>query len=428
MKRKNKFFRGTTHRVNQTQFDVCITKLANGVTVINEQIPYYNSFALGIGVKVGSRDDYFGKEGISHLLEHCVFRRTQNYESKQINELFEKFGSYSNAFTTKEYTAYYVRALNQNFEKVWNLLSEIVFQPKFDKRDIAKEKSIVKEEIRSYNEDPEEEIFDVTDKYLFQNSSLAHPIVGKIKTVNSISLEDISNFYQDFYQSNNVVVVYIGEMDDLELIDKISQKLENLTKSTKRVERVSTIIEHKTFNIKLKRQFLQSHISFAKTFPNLSIRERYLGAIANLLLGDCASSRLYKSLREKSALVYNVFSTFTSYSDTSAIYIYATTNPNKKEKTIGRIQKELELIHNVGFDENELLLAKEQLKSTTIMALENSSERMQSIIKSQLTFGRYESLYETIDIVDSITLDELNKFAKKHFAPDSWSSIIFEPK
>ncbi|MFN3270347.1 MAG: M16 family metallopeptidase, partial [Candidatus Kapaibacteriota bacterium] len=120
MKRKNKFFRGTTHRVNQTQFDVCITKLANGVTVINEQIPYYNSFALGIGVKVGSRDDYFGKEGISHLLEHCVFRRTQNYESKQINELFEKFGSYSNAFTTKEYTAYYVRALNQNFEKVWN--------------------------------------------------------------------------------------------------------------------------------------------------------------------------------------------------------------------------------------------------------------------------------------------------------------------
>lgn len=428
MARKSKFLQLTQKSYEFLKTKINQTRLDNGILVITERITFFNSFALGIGINVGSRDDYPGKEGISHLLEHCVFRRTKNYESKQINELFEKYGAYANAFTTKEYTTFYVRALNRNFFKVWDLLREIVFEPKFDLKDINKEKSIVKEEVRSYNEDPEEEIFDITDKYLFQNSSLSHPIVGGVNTLNNIELNDIVRFYNEFYIPSNIVLVYIGELSHEEIVDLFSKTI--VKKEYNHIYRNRRKLSD--FNIKfqkkLKRQFIQSHMSFSRILPILSAKERYLAAITNLLLGDCSSSRLYKSIREKSALVYNVFSLFTTYSDCSSLYIYSSTHPKKQEKTFEMISKELEKLHNLGFTENELFLAKEQIKSSTIMALENYSERLQSIIKSELTFGDYEPLTKTIQLVDSITLDELNDFVYKNFAPTNWSSIIFEPK
>lgn len=427
MKRK-KYFRLSTSTRADFQEEAKITKLDNGILVVTEKIPFFDSFALGIGVKAGSRDDFVGKEGISHLLEHCVFRRTQNYESKQINEMFEKYGAYANAFTTKEYTAFYTRALNHNFEKVLSLLTEIVFQPKFDKKDISKEKSIVKEEIRSYNEDPEEEIFDVTDKYLFQNTRLSHPIVGSIKSINEISVDDIIKFYQKFYSPRNIVVSYIGALPHKQIVEVFSRIKFSPEQLINQNIREKADFKNTKFKIKIKRQFLQSHISFSLKLPKLSTKERYLAALSNLLLGDCASSRLYKAIRERSALVYNVFSLFSTYSDCSAIYVYATTHPNKQKKTLECIYDELEKLYSFGFDESELFLAKEQLKSTTIMALENYSERLQAIIKSELTFGEYESLTKSINLIDSITLDELNQFVRNFFEINNWSTIIFEPK
>jgi predicted Zn-dependent peptidase len=428
MKTKTKNFRKALDSEKIYQPEIKYTKLENGLTIISERIPFFNSFALGIGIKVGSRNDYEGKEGISHLLEHCVFRRSKNYESKQINELFEKYGAYANAFTTKEYTVFYVRALNQYLGKVWNLLSEIVFDTNFDNKDLAKEKSIVKEEIRSYNEDPEEEIFDLTDRYLFKNSRLSHPIVGRLSSVDSIDIDTIYNFYHNFYLPSNSAIVYIGALEHKEILELIDSALvsykykESITTS----DRIN--IQQNVVNRKFKRHFLQSHISLSRILPSSNPKQRYLAAIANLLLGDCSSSRLYKAVREKCAYVYNVFSMFTSYSDCSAIYIYSTTHPQKQAKTIDKIRKELKTLYKFGFNESELYLAKEQIKSTTIMALENYSERMQAILKSELTYGKYETLKETLEIIDSINLDELNNFVLENFEPSLWSQIVFEPK
>ncbi len=428
MARKPKHFKLKGTNYNIFQPEVKQTKLDNQILVITEKIPYFNSFALGIGVRAGSRDDFVGKEGISHFLEHCVFRRTKNYESKQINELFEKYGAYANAFTTKEYTTYYVRALNDNFEKVWNLMKEIVFEPKFDKKDISKEKSIVKEEVRSYTEDPEEEIFDITDKYLFRHSRLSHPIVGTIHSLSNIGIEDLINFYERHYLPSQIVISYVGGFTHDVIVDFVNRNTNTSFLKAEHHVRDKISFKPMTFHKKLKRQFLQTHISIAKVLPNLPTRERYICALANLLLGDCSSSRLYRCLREKSGLVYNVFSIFTSYSDCSAVYIYSTTNPSKSSKTVDRTYNELETLHKFGFSESELILAKEQIKSSTIMALENYSERLQGIIKSKLVFGEYESLPETISTIDSISLDELNNFIQKYFEPNSWSSIVFEPK
>ncbi|MCX7908538.1 MAG: insulinase family protein [Ignavibacteria bacterium] len=428
MGRKSKNFRITHLHKDILNPKVNFTLLNNGLLVVTEEVPFFNSFALGIGVKAGSRDDYINKEGLSHLVEHCLFRRTKNFVSRQINELFEKYGAYANAYTTKEYTAFYVRALNHNLEKVWELLSEIVFEPNFIKNDIDKEKSIIREEIRSYNDDPEEEIIDITDKYLFQNTRLDHPIVGKISTLNKIDIKDIQKFYSEFYQPSNIVIAYIGNTSHQVIVSMVERKIANIKTNSASIVRNIRPISNNNFRVVLKRQFLQSHISITRSFQFNTSRERYLAAISNLLLGDCASSRLYKSIREKNALAYNIYSLFTSYSDCSAIYIYSTANPKKQEKTINFIFEELENIYDYGFSENELILAKEQIKSSTIMAFENYSERLQAIIKSELTYGNYESLQETIELIESITLEELNSFVKKLFNPNDWSTLVFQPK
>lgn len=405
------------------------THLENGSTVVTEKIPFYNSFALGIGVKVGSRNDFEGKEGIAHLLEHCVFRRTKNYDSTEINELFEKYGAYANAFTTKEHTLFYVRGLNYNFQKILDLLFEIVFQPRFLTKDIRKEKSIVCEEIRSYNEDPEEAIFDYTDKIIFSKSPLSHPIVGTISSIKKIELEDIINFYETNYVCENIVISVIGNFDHSYIFDLILTKINqnNINSHTKSKENQIHIKSQKIQKT-LYRKFLQSHVIYSKVLPFLEKKERILLAIASLLIGESSSSRLFKTLREKYGLVYNIFSTFFTYSDCSPIYIYCSMEQRKRERTLNILSKELKEIYHNGFTNNELTIAKEQLKSATYFSIENLSERLQSLVKYYLTYGKYENLFETIELINSIKLDDFNEFVFKYFNPDSWSKISYIPK
>ncbi len=406
-----------------------ITRLENGLTVVTEKIPFFNSFALGIGVKVGSRNDFKGKEGLAHLLEHCVFRRTKNYDSSEINELFEKYGAYANAFTTKENTLFYVRGLNYNFQKIWDLLSEIVFQPRFLLKDIRKEKSIVCEEIRSYNEDPEEAIFDYTDKIIFSKSTLRHPIVGTISSIKKIDLDDIVNFYETNYLFENIVISVIGNFEHSYILDLISMNInQNNIKSLKKFQGNQIQIKSQRIIKTLYKKFLQSHIIYSKVLPFFEGKDRILLAIASLLTGESSSSRLFKTLREKYGLVYNIFSTFFTYSDCSPIYIYCTMEQRKRERTINVLSKELMKIYQNGFTNNELIIAKEQLKSATYFSMENLSERLQSLVRYYLTFGKYENLFETIELINSIKLNDINEFVFKYFNPDSWSIISYIPK
>jgi len=429
MARKGKTFKYKFNRTEQTKIHNQITKITDNLTVITEKIPYYNSFALGIGIKVGSRDDFNGKEGIAHLLEHCVFRRTKNHTSSEINELFEKNGAYANAFTTKEYTLYYARGIRNNFLNIWNLLNEIVFQPQFEIKDLQKEKSIIREEIRSYNEDPEEVTFDYAEKLLFGKSSLSHPILGTITSLNKIQIEDIAQFYDKYFTGSQITICVVGNLDHSHFLDLVACNHDLVSKihNTKN-QKDEIIIKNRGFKKTLSSKFYQTHMIFSILLPRFGKKERLLLAITSLLVGESASSRLYKTLREKYGLVYNVFSSFTTYSDCSTIHIYSSMNPRKQHRSYDILVSELTEIHKNGFTANELNLAKELLKASTIISLENLSDRMQSLIKSELIFGTYDNLNETISLIELIRLDELNEFVCKYLNPDFWSKIIFVPK
>ncbi|MCX7879831.1 MAG: insulinase family protein [Ignavibacteria bacterium] len=428
MKRKNNSFRPKERIIPIEKVSYEETLLDNGVLVITEKVPYFNSFAFGIGIRVGSRRDFPGYEGIAHFIEHLLFRRTKNLSSTQINELFESYGAYFNAFTTKEYTVFYVRALRTNFKRVWKLLFDIVFQRNFIKQDIDKERSIIFEEIRSTKEDPEEEILDYTDKIQFQNTDLAHPIVGSVSSVKRITLKEIEEFYSKFFGANNIVVSVVGNFEHSEILDEIGSQFSSLQRNNEEFPNNSIVFSKVPKFKKLRRQFLQSHLTISTKLPRLNQTERYISAIANILIADCASSRLYKKLREETGLVYNVSSSFSTFSDCSAIYIYSTMNPNKQNKSIELISQEIENIAKNGFTQKEMELSKEQIKSSTIIAFENLSERLQAIMKAELTFGKYEPLSETISVVNSIELEELNRFVRNHFSLENWTTILFEAK
>ncbi len=404
------------------------TRFGNGLLLVTEEVPYVDSFAIGIGVNIGSRGEPEGLEGISHLVEHSVFRRTQNYTSSEINELFERYGAYANAFTTKEYTSFYVRALNSNFKKVWDLLFEVVFRPKFHKTDLAKEKSIIKEEIRSYIEDPEEEIFDLADKLLYRGCQLSNPIVGYVGSVHRIKLDDVKNFYSKNYIPSNTVVTVVSKLNHESVLGLLGTDLDALpylgisSSDTKRIRL--------NYNIKeeFRKHLLQSHFVYFCGLPKLDERERLVATIFNVALGDSASSRLYKNLREKYGLVYNVFSSLSIYSDNTSFYIYSSVEQKKLSKAKELILQELYSLYDSGLKSTELEIAKEQIKSSIIIAQESISERMQSIIKNQLTFGYSKPFAETISIVESIGSKEISDFIVKYLHPEKWSSIVFLPK
>ncbi len=404
------------------------TKFNSGLMLVTEEIPYVDSFAVGIGVNTGSRDDLIGLEGISHLVEHSVFRRTEHYTSSEINELFERYGAYVNAFTTKEYTSFYVRALSPNFKKVWELLFEVVFRPIFQKTDLAKEKSIIKEEIRSYNEDPEEEIFDYADKLLYNGCQLSNPIVGYAKNVHNIELDEVVNFYITHYLPSKIVITVVGKLSHEEVLGLIGKELDSLPVLYTADSDTRTLSLNNGIEEKFCKHLLQSHFVYFCGLPQLDERERLVTAILNIALGDSTSSRLYKNLREKLGLVYNVFSSISVYSDNVALYIYSSVEQKKLLKARDLIQRELHNIYYDGLKSTEIEVAKEQIKSSTVIAQENLSERMQSIIKSQLTFGWNRPFPEIIPLVDSIGDDEIYEFISRYLHPGKWSNIVFLPK
>lgn len=408
-----------THR--ETRFD-------NGLLLITEEVPYVDSFAIGIGVNIGSRDDPDGLEGISHLVEHSVFRRTQNYTSSEINELFERYGAYANAFTTKEYTSFYVRALNANFKKVWDLLFEVVFRPKFHKTDLTKEKSIIKEEIRSYIEDPEEEIFDCADKLLYKGCQLSNPIVGYVGSVQRIKLDDVKNFYSENYIPSNTVITVVSKLNHEGVLELLGSNLDSLLYLDVPCSDIRNIKLNHNIKEEFRKHLVQSHFVYFCGLPKLDERERLVATIFNVALGDSASSRLYKNLREKYGLVYNVFSSLSIYSDNTSFYIYSSVDKKKLSKAKELILQELYSLYDSGLKPTEIEIAKEQIKSSIIIAQESLSERMQSIIKNQLTFGYSKPFAETISIVESISSIEVYDFIVKYLHPEKWSSIVFLPK
>ncbi len=402
------------------------TTLDNGVRILSEYLPDSESYALGICVKVGARDDFNGVAGMAHFLEHIIFKGSKKLSARKIATSFESLGAYTNAFTTQENILFYVRALNSHFNKTFAMLSDIVMNPEMRSKDIEKEKSVIIEEIKSYEDDPEEQIFDFADNLLFGTHPLGNPIVGTVDSVSKISSELLKNFHQTYFQPQNIIVVVSGAIPHHQLIN-LAKKYLKLPSLNFHIPERSTpeIISNK--EIIVQRQIQQTHLLFAKRIEGIKSPERYPMSVLNVLFGDGMSSRLYQNIREKSGLAYSVYSSLQLFEDCGGFYIYSATDNRNEKRLKQSLMKEILNIRNNQIKDSELRRAKEQLKASVIMEMESKSSRIQSLVKNEFQLGYYEDSLATIKEIDAVNLDSLKFVADKYFNDNDWNLVTIKP-
>ena len=393
-----------------------ITTLPNGVRIVSEYIPDVLSFSLGIWIASGSRDEEKGKEGAYHFLEHLAFRRTEYRSTKALADAFEQMGAYSNAFTTKEHTCFYVRALSKDFAKVYGLMAELTLSPALDSRDIEKERNIIIEEINSCEDEPEEVIFEAGEQLLFGSHTLAHPITGTIDTISALERSDLVEARAEMYRPDRIVIAVAGNIPHDLIVEFVANTF-TMPKSLK--SKVKQEIQARTYQ--------QAHVLLGRMTSGLFSEERYGLLLLNIILGEGMSSRLYQSIREKHGFGYTVYSSLDLFTDSGTLYMYTACDNSNIERARDTILNECNrMMHSAPVGKKELKRAKAQVKASIIMSLESMSARMQAIGRGLLEEGKIESVEETISKIDAVTEQEIAGIIDNYCEPDGWSTVLIE--
>ncbi len=403
-----------------------ITKLSNGLTVVSEFIPYVQSFSLGFWIKVGSRNETPDNNGISHFIEHMLFKGTQNRSAKKIADEIESLGGYLNAFTTKEYTCYYGRGLTENFGKTFQVLADMLQNSLFRESDIKKEAKVIVDELKDIEDSPEELIFDKLESFLFQGNSLGMPIIGTKENIEKFTRNDFLKYLSDQYGTNRIYIVASGNLKHEELLN-LTEKYFSKDFGTK-TETPLKVKLAKANDYFVYKEIQQSHFIIARPTVGLTHKDRKKINLISHILGEGSSSRLFQQLREKNGIAYQVNTFLNSFEDVSTFGVYFSTNDSNWEKARELIFREFEKLRSRRIKEKDLQRAKEYLKGNYLMSLESLTNRMQRLASSVIYFKRLKPLEESIREIDEITTDDIWEVANKLLIKEEFSTVILSSK
>jgi predicted Zn-dependent peptidase len=388
-----------------------ITTLSGGIKVVSEYIPYVQSFSLGFWFNVGTRDENSSNNGISHFIEHMIFKGSKKRSAKKISDEIESLGGYLNAFTSKEHTCFYGRGLSKNLIKIFDVIADMVQNPLFRQNDIDKESGVVIDELHDINDNPEELIFDKFEEIIFAGNTLSYPIIGKEENIRSFTSRHLNNFHTQKYSSQNLMVVCSGNIKHSDLV-KLAEKYITKNKKQNLPEREFSF--HLTsINEVIEKDIQQVHCIIGRGTEGYKDEKRIPLNVLSNLLGEGSSSRLFQAIREKRGITYQINSFLNSYFDISAFGIYFSTNQKQVEKVIQIINKELKKLCDEKVKEKELKRVKEYLKGNMLLSLENTSNRMIRIANSMLYFNRVVPVDEIISKVDSVTVVQLEELSNE---------------
>lgn len=381
--------------------------LPNGVRVVSESISTVRSVSVGIWVKNGSRYEPRELAGMSHFIEHMIFKGTQSRTAAEIAMEMDAIGGQVNAFTTKECTCYYLKTLDSHLKTGVSILADMFFNSKFDEKDVELERSVILEEIGMYEDSPEDVATEKLFEACFDNYSLGRPILGTPETLKNITGEKMHSFMREYYRPEDTVVSISGhfEQDDIDMICKLFSVMYGTGKN-----QIETAQYSKSVVVRPK-EIEQNHICIG--FPGVSILsdERYTYQILNGILGGGMSSRLFQTVREQNGLCYSVYSFLTSHEEIGMFNIYTALNKSMEQKAVELIRTVCEDFCKNGPTEQELLRSREQVKTNILMGLESTSARMNQIAKGELFFGKATELDELIARYDAVTIDGVMKLA-----------------
>ncbi len=391
----------------------------NGLRVITEKIDYVKSVSIGIWVKVGSSNENINTNGMSHFIEHMLFKGTKDKKANEIAEFIDNIGGQLNAFTSKECTCYYVKVLDENIDEAIDLLSDMFFNSLFDESDIEKEKSVVCEEIKMYEDSPEDVVHERLSKIMFEGSSLSYPILGTIDNINTFNKSNITKYKHENYTPFNTVIAAAGNFDEKEFINKLKVKFDSWKGIDKKQE--SKEIEYKHNVEGINKDLEQLHICIGSKGIGRHNKLYYPLLVFNNIYGGTMSSRLFQELRENKGLVYTVYSYVSSYSNCGLFATYAALMPNYIEKALEVIKKEIQGIKNGNISKKEFERAKQQIKGNYILGLESTSSRMTAIGRRELIYDEIIYPDQIIDKINRITYDDVIKVVETLFDNNCYS-------
>ncbi len=408
------------------------TTLDNGLTVVTETIPSVRSVSLGVWVDVGSRDERAAENGLSHVLEHMVFKGTSKRRSHQINQTIEGRGGYLNAFTSKEHTCYYARMLDEHLDRGVDVLTDLVQRPTLAERDLEKEKQVILEELKAVEDAPDDLIFDQFEQELFGSNPLARPIIGTKETITSFTRPMVAEYVDTHYRPERMVLAAAGNLRHRDLV-RLARKYANFDRGPKpeidpRSLRLPLADEGKTARaVEVGKPISQAHLVIGTRALSGTDEDRYVMLVLNTLLGGGMSSRLHQNIREKYGFCYAVYSFNSTMSDAGAFGVYIATDPSKAKRSHDLIVRELRRLVEKPITPNELTRTKNQVKGSLMLSLESTSSRMTRLGRCELYFNRYLTLDEITVGLDAVTAADVQRLAGKLFGDEAFTSILYRP-
>lgn len=403
------------------------TTLPNGLNIVTERVDSVKSISAGIWVKTGSRNEADELAGITHFLEHMLFKGTENRTAFDIAQSMESVGGYLNAFTSTEYTCYYARCLDTKLKQAMEVLSDMVKNSTFPEEELEKEKKVVLEEMKMYYDSPNDYAFELFTSQVFNGHPVGRPILGFEETVTSYTRQDLFDYMEKRYRPDNMLVAVAGNVDHQEVIDLVNKYLD-LEPKTETENEDQPYPEYKTAMQEKTRAIEQTHMILGRRALNYDHPDKYQLLLANTVLGGGMSSRLHQNIREKYGYCYSIGPFNQSYTDSGLYGVYIGTDKEYVEHVRKLIKKEFDRLQTEKIGFRELSEAKSQLKGKLVLSQESTSNRMTRLAKSELYFNRFISLDELCENIDAVSSKDILTFSKDFFETEQFSETLLMPE
>lgn len=388
--------------------------LSNGLTIIGEEIPYLKSITLGIWVNAGSRIENEELGGISHFIEHMLFKGTKNRTSKEIASTIDNLGGQINAFTSKECTCYYVKLLDEHIDIGIDILSDMFLNPLFDEKDIDKERQVIIEELKMYEDSPEDLVYDLLMEGIYKTDALGMNIIGTEESLYNMNRNTIKDYFDKYYVASNSVISISGNFKFEEMVNLIESKFKDLPMGNVDIE-ITEPEFHPCF-IARNKDTEQVNLAISLKAIPLEYREdAYALSIINNIFGGSISSRLFQNIRENKGLVYSIYSAPSLYRKSGELGIYASMSNENLKKVYNLVLEEIDNLRHNHLTDKEIKESKEQLKGSYILGLESTSSRMMSIGKAMVLTKKVKNPNDIIESINNIDKARIDLIIDKVF-------------
>src|ERR1700737_5550259 len=392
------------------------TVLPNGLTVLTERMPHVRSVSMGAWIGSGSRDEAAEVNGVSHFVEHMVFKGTTNRAWEQIAREVDTIGGNLDAFTGKEMVCFNIKVLDENVPPALDVLSDLVLHPTFTPEELAREQGVILEEIKMDEDNPDYLVHEIFTQNFWKDHALGKPILGTKDTVKKFERDPVLDFYEQRFAPGNLIICAAGHLKHEQFVELVGKHFQQMKPVKNGFHSPQPRIVPR-IHLRTKQALEQVQICVGVPAHPIAHENRHASYILNTLLGGGMSSRLFQNIRERQGLAYAIYSDLSPYRDTGCLSVYAGTSRESAGKVVKSVVSEFRKLKSQPVPEEELRRSKDQLKGSLMLSLESSTARMSNLARQEMYFDHFYGLDELIERIEAVTVEELTGLANEFFKP-----------